>query len=67
VALAQTGQQRILDGVERGEVDMAALGGLHVIAAGSVAPQLRHAKAGAGAGDADRAISGSGTSGPTGG
>src|SRR3546814_6388625 len=54
VAAAESRQDRILDAVERREVDMTALGRLDPIGV-TVAPDMRDAQPGAGADDADRA------------
>ena len=47
VALPQPGKDGILDRVERGEVDMAALGGRDAVEARCFAIEVRHAKPGA--------------------
>ena len=55
VALAQLGEDAVLEAVERREVDMAALR-LDDVVAAVAAEQLRDSKAGARADDADHAF-----------
>ncbi len=59
MALPQPGQDRIIDRIDRREIDMAAFGRLNVIGRGrsraAAAPQMGDAQPGAGADHADRA------------